>query len=382
MGLDEDQTMLLNMAQDFAKSELEPHAASWDRDHHFPADTLRAMAELGFGGMFVSADVGGTELSRADGSVLVEALSHGCTSTTAYLTIHNMVCAMIDKFGSEEQRHRLLPPLVSMQQFASYCLTEPGSGSDAASLATRATRQGDHYIVNGSKAFISGGGNSDVYLVMVRTGDDSPRGISCLAIEKDTKGLSFGAQERKMGWNSQPTAAVIMEDCEVPVANRIGAEGEGFKMAMTGLNGGRINIGSCSLGAAQAAFDRAREYIQVRRQFSKPLSSNQALRFKLADMAQLLVSSRLALRQAAGMLDAQHPGAPAMCAMAKRLATDSCFEVCNSALQMHGGYGYLQDYPLERYVRDCRVHQILEGTNEVMQVIVSRTLLDAKPAAE
>jgi len=376
IGLDEELLEFQDMATQFAARSFAPHAAAWDRDHTFPYDTLRQAAALGFGGMFASEECGGTGISRLAGSVIVEALAAGCTSTTAYLTIHNMCAGMVDRFGNQQQRERLLPKLTSMEWCASYCLTEPNAGSDASSLTTRAVREGDRYVLNGAKAFISGGGRSDVYLVMARTGGGhGGKGISCFAVEAGTEGLSFGAQERKMGWNSQPTAAVVFEDCLVPAENRIGVEGQGFPMAMAGLDGGRINIASCSLGAAQACFDLAREYVRVREQFGAPLAANQHVAFELARMATELQSARLLVRQAAAMLDSGHPAATPFCAMAKRKATDACFDVCNKALQLHGGYGYLKDYPLERFVRDCRVHQILEGTNEIMQLIVSRSLL-------
>mmetsp|Transcript_9895 Transcript_9895/g.12835 ORF Transcript_9895/g.12835 Transcript_9895/m.12835 type:complete len:422 (+) Transcript_9895:42-1307(+) len=374
-GLNGEQLQLKEMCENFAEKELKPFAQDWDREKIFPEETLKKAAELGLGGVFVGTESGGTGLSRLEGSVVFEALAGGCTSTTAYLTIHNMCCWMIDTFGNEEQKSRLLPTLISMNKFSSYCLTEPGSGSDASSLKTRAVRDGDHYVLNGSKAFISGGGRSDVYVVMVRTGEEGPRGISCLAVEADTLGLSFGANERKLGWNSQPTAAVMFEDCRVPIANRIGDEGMGFKIAMQGLDGGRLSIGTCSIGAGKACYDLAREYVTVREQFGAPLANNQTIQFKLADMATKLHTARLMVRQAATMLDNKDPNATAFCAMAKRVATDAGFEVCNDALQLHGGYGYLQDYPIERYLRDARVHQILEGTNEIMRLIIGRSIL-------
>eukprot|EP00941_MAST-03F_sp_MAST-3F-sp1_P000119 g119.t1 len=380
-GLSDEQIEFQTLAKSFADQELAPFAEKWDQEHHFPYKTLQEAAALGFGAVFVDPEVGGTGLSRLDGSIIFEALSSGCPSTTAYLTIHNMCAGMIDKFGNAEQRKRFLPKLASLEYCSSYCLTEPGAGSDAASLATKARKDVDEngnevYVLNGEKAFISGGGRSDLYLVMARTGGKGPKGISCFAVEsKEVKGLSFGKQEKKMGWNSQPTAAVVFEDCVVPATNRIGEEGQGFVMAMAGLDGGRINIASCSLGAAQASFDHAREHVKVRKQFGKPIAENQHVQFELARMATDLQSSRLMVRQAASMLDEGHPAATAFCSMAKRQVTDACFDVCNKALQLHGGYGYLKDYPLERYLRDVRVHQILEGTNEVMQVIVSRNVL-------
>jgi len=373
--LDEDQRAVQEMARGFAAAELAPHAADWDEQRIFPKDALRQAAALGLAGIYVGEEHGGSGLSRLDSAVVFEALSGGCVSTAAYLSIHNMVSWMIDRFGNDAQRAQWLPRLTKMELFSSYCLTEPGAGSDAASLQTKAVRDGDHYVLNGAKAFISGSGASDLYLCMVRTGEAGPRGISCIAVEKDAPGLSFGAQERKMGWNSQPTAAVIFEDCRVPVANRIGDEGEGFRIAMMGLDGGRLNIGACSLGGAGVCLDLAREHLKARKQFGKPLAEFQALQFKLADMATELEAARLMVRKAASALDAGDPDATQYCAMAKRFATDAGSAICNEALQIHGGYGYLQDYPLERHVRDLRVHQILEGTNEIMRVIIARKLL-------
>lgn len=341
--------------------------------------TMKKLAELGFAGINVSDDVGGSALSRLDSSVIIEALATGCVGTTAMLTIHNMCSNMIDKFGSEEQRKKFLPSLTSLNMMASYCLTEPESGSDAASLKTRAIldKSGNHYIVNGGKAFISGAGVSDVYVVMCRTGtsDSKANGISCLLIPKDTPGLSFGANENKLGWKVQPTKQITFEDVKVPVSNRLGEEGMGFKMAMAGLDGGRLSIASCSLGAAQACLEIALLYVKERKQFGHALSSNQALQFKLADMAGKLITARLAVRSAAKLLDENHPAATAHCALAKKIATDYGFEICNDALQMHGGYGYLKEYHVERYLRDVRVHQILEGTNEIMRHIVGRSLI-------
>lgn len=373
--LSEDQLAFQSMARDFARAELQPYAEEWDEQKIFPVEKLKMAGGLGFGGIYLNEDIGGSNLSRLDAAIIFDELSYGCTSTAAYISIHNMASNMIDKFGTQEQRQKWLPGLTAFDLIASYCLTEPGAGSDAASLRTKAVRDGDDYVINGGKAFISGAGHSDIYVCMVRTGDDGPKGISCFVVEKDTPGLSFGAQERKMGWNSQPTAQVIFEDCRVPVANRIGEEGEGFKFAMMGLDGGRLNIGACSLGTAQAALDRSLEYVQERKQFGKPLAAFQALQFKLADMATELEAARLMIRYAAFKLDAKHPEATKLCAMAKRFATDAGFNVCNDALQLHGGYGYLKDFPLERHVRDTRVHQILEGTNEIMRVIISRELL-------
>ncbi|MGR4867228.1 acyl-CoA dehydrogenase family protein, partial [Caulobacter sp. LARHSG274] len=353
---------------------LAPHAAHWDETKHFPVEALREAAALGFAGVYVQEDVGGSGLSRLDASIIFEALSYGDVSSAAYLTIHNMASWMIDRFGSGDLRRRYLPRLTTMDLIASYGLTEPGAGSDAANLRTTARRDGDHYVLNGSKAFISGGGVSDLYVVMARTGGDGAKGISAFVVETGTAGLSFGAQERKMGWKSQPTAAVNFDDCRVSAANRIGDEGEGFRFAMMGLDGGRLNIASCSLGGAAFALDTAKAYLETRSQFGRPLKDFQALQFKLADMATELEAARLMVRNAAAALDRKDPAATKLCAMAKRFATDAGFQVANDALQLHGGYGYLQDYPLERIVRDLRVHQILEGTNEIMRVIIAREM--------
>jgi alkylation response protein AidB-like acyl-CoA dehydrogenase len=373
--LSEETRAFRDVALGFMRDELEPHAKAWDEGSIFPEDTLRKAAALGFGGLYVSEDVGGSGLTRLDAAVVIEALAQGCPSTTAYLSIHNMAAWMIDRYGDAAQRTRFLPDLVSMATFASYCLTEPGSGSDAASLKTKAVREGDHYVLNGTKAFISGGGRSDIYVVMVRTGGEGPKGISCVIVEAGTPGLSFGGQEVKLGWKSQPTAQVHFTDCRVPVANRLGAEGEGFKIAMAGLDGGRINIAACSLGAAESALTRSIAYMKDRRQFGRPIADFQALQFTLADMATELEAARLMVWKAAALLDAKDPRATVQCAMAKRYATDIGFDVINRALQLHGGYGYLRDYPIERYFRDARVHQILEGTNEIMRVIIARDLL-------
>ena len=370
-----DQQAFRETARDFAAAELAPHAAEWDAKCIFPVEALRRAAALGFGGIYVKDDVGGAALSRLDATLIFEELAAGCTSTAAYISIHNMAAWMIDAFGTEAQRLRWLPGLARMEYFASYCLTEPGAGSDAAALKTRAVKDGDHYVLNGSKAFISGGSTSDVYVCMVRTGGDGAKGISALVVEKGTPGLSFGKRETKLGWNSQPTAAVIFEDCRVAASNRLGAEGEGFTIAMMGLDGGRLNIGACSLGAARACLDLAREHMKTRSQFGRKLAEFQALQFKLADMATELEAARLLIHRAAAKLDARDPDATLHCAMAKRFATDAGFAVCNEALQIHGGYGYLRDFPVERYLRDARVHQILEGTNEIMRLIVARRLL-------
>uniref|UniRef100_A0A8C7MI97 Isobutyryl-CoA dehydrogenase, mitochondrial n=1 Tax=Oncorhynchus kisutch TaxID=8019 RepID=A0A8C7MI97_ONCKI len=360
-GLSDEQKEFQKMAFDFAAHEMSPHMAEWDEKEIFPVETMRKAAQLGFGGIYVQPEVGGSGLSRLDTSVIFEALSTGCVSTTAYISIHNMCNWMIDTFGNTEQREKFCPELCTMDKFASYCLTEPGSGSDAASLLTTAKLEGDHYILNGSKAFISGGGDTDVYIVMCRTGGKGPKGISCVVVEKDTPGLSFGKKEKKVGWNSQPTRAVILEDCHVPVTNRLGQEGQGFNIAMRGLNGGRINIASCSLGAAHACVQLARDHLLVRKQFGEALSNNQFLQFKLAEMATKLVASRLLLREAAVALQESRSDAVSLCSMAKLFVTDECFNICNQALQMHGGYGYLKDYAVQQFVRDIRVHQILEG---------------------
>ena len=373
--LNDEQIAIQDMAQGFAAEKLAPYAMQWDDEKYFPVDTLREMAALGFAGIYLREDHGGAGLSRLDAALIFEALSGGCTSTAAYMTIHNMASWMIDSFGSTEQRAKYLPRLTSMEWIASYCLTEPDSGSDASAMRSRAVRDGDAYVLNGSKAFISGSGVSDIYVAMVRTGDEGAKGVSCFIIEKGTPGLSFGANEKKMGWNNQPTAQVIFEDCRVPVANRIGEEGEGFKFAMMGLDGGRLNIAACSLGTAQRAFDMALEYAKTREQFGQSIAEFQAIQFKLADMATDLEAARLMLYEAAKTLDDDKPEKTRKSAMAKRFVTDTCFNVANEALQIHGGYGYLQDYEVERMVRDLRVHQILEGTNEIMRMIIARDLL-------
>ena len=374
-SLTEEQRAFQATARQFARDEMMPHVRAWDEQEIFPEDALRAAASLGFAGIYVKDDVGGSALNRLDAALIFEELAQGCTSTAAYLSIHNMVAWMIDRFGGETQRQRFLPKLCTMEHFASYCLTEPGSGSDAASLTTKARRDGDHYVLDGTKAFISGGGRSDLYLVMCRTGDNSPRGISCIAVENGTPGLSFGAQEKKLGWKTQPTAMVLFENCRVPVENRIGAEGEGFRIAMAGLDGGRLNIGACSIGGAQFCLDRTVEYMKERRQFGTRLADFQALQFRMADYATELDAARLLLHRAAHAVSEGEPGATQLAAKAKRLATDTGFDVVNGCLQMHGGYGYLRDHPIERVPRDVRVHQILEGTNEIMRVIISRAML-------
>jgi alkylation response protein AidB-like acyl-CoA dehydrogenase len=373
--LSEEQRAIQDTARQFARSEMMPHAKDWDENATFPVETLRKAAALGFGGIYIKEDVGGSALTRLDSAIIFEELAQGCTSTAAYISIHNMAAWMIDAFGGEAQRHKFLPKLCSMEHFASYCLTEPDSGSDAASLKTRATRDGDHYVLNGTKAFISGGGVSDVYVCMVRTGEGGPRGISCIAVEKGTPGLSYGAQEKKLGWKSQPTAMVMFEDCRVPAENLIGSEGQGFKIAMAGLDGGRLNIAACSIGGAQFCLDSTVEYMRERKQFGTRLADFQALAFRIADYATELQAARLMVHHAASAVTNRAPGATRLAAQAKRFATDVGFDAVNGCLQLHGGYGYLRDHPIERVLRDVRVHQILEGTNEVMRLIVSRELL-------
>ena len=374
-ALSEDQVAIQEMATAFAAETLAPNAMRWDEEKHFPVDEMRQAAALGMGGIYIAEDVGGSGLSRLDAALIFEALSTGCPTVAAYISIHNMCAWMIDRYGSAEQRAAFLPKLCTMEHLASYCLTEPGAGSDAAALKTKAVLDGDHYILDGQKQFISGAGVSDLYVVMVRTGEAGPSGISTLVVEKGTPGLSFGANEKKMGWNAQPTRAVIFENCRVPVANRLGPEGIGFKIAMAGLDGGRLNIGACSLGGAQSALDKALAYAGERKAFGSRIADFQALQFKLADMATELEAARSLLWRAAAALDAKTPDATKLCAMAKRVATDTGFTVANDALQIHGGYGYLADYGIEKIVRDLRVHQILEGTNEVMRMIVARGLV-------
>jgi alkylation response protein AidB-like acyl-CoA dehydrogenase len=375
-ALSEDQRAFQATARAFAREAMMPSARAWDEGEVFPVEALRQAAALGFGGTYVGEDVGGSALSRLDAAIIFEELAQGCTSTAAYISIHNMAAWMIDAFGNAEQRGRLLPKLCSMEHFASYALTEPDSGSDAASLKTRARRDGDCYVLDGAKAFISGGGVSDIYVCMVRTGGEGSRGISCLVVEKGTPGLSYGAQEKKLGWKSQPTAMVLFENCRVPVTNRIGEEGQGFRIAMAGLDGGRLNIGACSIGGAQFCLDRTVDYMRERKQFGSRLADFQALRFRIADYATELEAARLMLWRAAAAVDEREPAATRLAAMAKRLATDVGFEVVNGCLQLHGGYGYLRDHPIERVLRDVRVHQILEGTNEIMRLIVSRDMLE------
>ena len=375
--LSEDQLAFQDAARSFAESEFLPHASHWDEEHIFPEDALREAAAQGFAGIYVRDDVGGSALTRLDAAIIFEELAAADPSTAAYISIHNMTSWMIDAFANDELRQRYLPKLTTMESFGSYCLTEPGAGSDAGSLRTRAERDGSDYILNGEKAFISGGGASDVYVCMVRTGGQGPEGISCIVVEKGTPGLTFGKPEKKLGWNSQPTAAVIFENCRVPTANRVGQEGEGFKIAMKALDGGRINIAACSLGGARACIDAAKTHLNVRKQFGKPLATFQALQFRIADMATEYEAARLMVHRAASALDSRNPNATMYCAMAKRFATDAGFKICNEALQLHGGYGYIKEYPIERYLRDLRVHQILEGTNEIMRVVISRRVLAA-----
>ena len=374
--LNEDHSAFKQMAAEFARNQFMPHADSWDERSYFPKETLREAAKLGMAAIIVREDIGGTQLKRLDSAIIFEQLAAGCVSTSAYLSIHNMVASLIDQYASESLRHEWGPRLASMDVFASYCLTEPDSGSDAASLKSRAVRDGDHYVLNGSKAFISGGSVSDVYLCMVRTGDESHHGISCFLIEKDRPGLSFGKLEKKMGWHSQPTSMVFFENCRIPVANRVGEEGMGFKIALNALNGGRVNISACSLGGALACLRLTQSYMKERKQFGKSLSEMQALRFYFADMLTDFEAARLMIYRAANALDIHDPKAPTYCAMAKRLATDTAFHISDKAMQLHGGYGYLRDYQIERIFRDLRVHQILEGTNEIMREIIAKNVLD------
>ena len=374
-ALSPEQILIRQTAADFAAEKLRPFAGLWDEQKLFPVDVIREAAGLGFAGLYVNEDVGGSALSRFDAVLVFEQLSQGCVSTAAYISIHNMCSWMIDRFASEEMRKEWLPQLTTMELLSSYCLTEPGSGSDAAGLKTRAVKDGGDYVLNGAKQFISGAGVSDVYIVMARTGQDGPKGISTFIVRKDDKGVSFGANEKKMGWNSQPTRQVIFEDVRIPASRRVGAEGDGFRFAMAGLDGGRLNIAACSLGGMQEALDKALAYTKERKQFGQAISDFQATQFKLADMETETQAARAMLYNAAQELDAKTPQATRWCAMAKRFVTDTGFKVANDALQLHGGYGYLSDYGVERIVRDLRVHQILEGTNEVMRVIISRDLL-------
>ncbi|HEX9238930.1 MAG TPA: acyl-CoA dehydrogenase family protein [Xanthobacteraceae bacterium] len=374
-ALDADQIAVRDMARAFAAEVFAPNALAWDESKHFPVAEMRKAAALGMGGIFVGEDVGGSGLSRLTGTLIFEALATGCPTTAAFMSIHNMTAGLIDTFGSDEQRRQWLPKLCTMELVASYCLSESGAGSDAAALTTRAIRDGNHYVLNGQKQFISGGGASDLYLVMARTGGEGPSGVSALLVPSETPGLSFGANERKMGWNAQPTRAVLFQDARVPLDHRLGAEGSGFKIAMAGLDGGRLNIAACSLGGAQCALDKTLAYMSNRKAFGKRLDEFQALQFRLADMATALETSRALLWHAAAALDRKDPAATRLSAMAKRFITDACFEVANQALQLHGGYGYLVEYGIEKIVRDLRVHQILEGTNEIMRLIVARSLI-------
>ena len=373
--LSDEQLAFQEAARKFAANEMAPHAARWDAECIFPKDVIAMAGDLGFCGIYTPEESGGLGLSRLDAAIIFEELAGGCTSTTAFITIHNMATWMIATWGADPVRERWCPDLVAGTKLASYCLTEPGAGSDAANLRTSARRDGDHYVLNGNKVFTSGAGDTDVLVVMARTGEAGPRGISAFAVPADSPGITYGRKEEKLGWNSQPTRAVTFEDCRVPAECRLGAEGEGFKIAMKGLDGGRINIASCSLGTAQVALETARRYLHERKQFGQPLAQFQALQFRLADMATDLVAARQIVRLAAYKLDKADPEATTYCAMAKRFATDAGFEICNQALQLHGGYGYIREYPLERYIRDTRVHQILEGTNEIMRVIIGRRIL-------
>lgn len=373
--LTDDQREIQELAHRFTADAITPHAAEWDEKHLFPRDTIKAAAELGFAAIYVSEESGGIGLGRMESALIMEAMAYGCPSTSAFISIHNMAAWMLDAFGSAALKARFLPNLVTMDKLASYCLTEPSSGSDAAALKTRAVRDGDDYIVTGTKQFISGAGDNDVYLVMVRTGGEGPKGISCLLIERDMPGVSFGANERKLGWHSQPTRAVILDQVRVPAANLVGAEGQGFSIAMQGLDGGRLNIGACSLGGAQRCLDEAIAYTKARQQFGKPIADFQNTQFTLADMATDLEAARALLYTAAAKVTANAPDKTRFAAMAKRFATDTGSKVVDQALQLHGGYGYLMDYPIERFWRDLRVHSILEGTNQVMRMIVGRELV-------
>jgi alkylation response protein AidB-like acyl-CoA dehydrogenase len=374
-ALTDDQLAIQDMARRFTADSITPHAAEWDKQHVFPRDTIKAAAELGFAAIYVSEDSGGAGLGRLEAALVMEAMAYGCPSTSAFVSIHNMAGWMLDRFGSANVKAKYLPRLVGMEWMASYCLTEPSSGSDAAALKTTAVRKGDHWVVNGTKQFISGAPENELYLTMVRTGEDGPKGISCLAIEKGMPGVSFGAPEKKLGWHSQPTAALILEDVRVPAENLVGGEGEGFRIAMMGLDGGRLNIGACSLGGGQRCLDEALRYTKERQQFGRPIADFQNTQFMLADMATELEAARALLYLAAAKVTAEAPDKTRFAAMAKRLATDTGSAVADRALQLHGGYGYLQDYPVERFWRDLRVHSILEGTNQIMRLIVGRDLL-------
>jgi alkylation response protein AidB-like acyl-CoA dehydrogenase len=375
-ALDEGQIAVRDMARGFAAEKIAPDALRWDEEKHFPVDVMREAAKLGMGGVYIKDDVGGSALTRFDAALIFEALAQGCPTVSAFISIHNMASWMIDAFGNDIQRRKWLPKLCTMELLASYCLTEPGSGSDAAALRTRAARDGNCYVVNGHKQFISGAGKSDLYVVMARTGGEGPGGISTIVVDGDTPGVSFGANERKMGWNAQPTRAITFENARVPVENRLGDEGIGFRIAMAGLDGGRVNIAACSLGGAQSALDKSLAYMRGRKAFGKRLDEFQALQFRIADMATELEVARTFVWRAAAALDGKDPDATMLCAMAKRFATDIGFDVANQALQLHGGYGYISEYGVEKIVRDLRVHQILEGTNEIMRLIVSRKLIE------
>jgi alkylation response protein AidB-like acyl-CoA dehydrogenase len=373
--LNDEQRQIQEMAQQFTADAITPHAGEWDEKHIFPRDTIRAAAALGFGSIYVSEESGGIGLGRLEAALIMEAMAYGCPSTSAFISIHNMASWMIDRFGAAAVKEKYLPSMIPMERMGSYCLTEPGSGSDAAALKTRAVKDGDDYVVSGSKAFISGGGENEVYVTMVRTGADGPKGISCLVIEKDMPGVSFGAQEKKLGWHSQPTAQVNFDEVRVPAENLVGGEGEGFRIAMMGLDGGRLNIGACSLGGAQRCLDEALAYTKERKQFGTPIADFQATQFTLADMETELQAARMLLYAAAVKVTGNAPDKSRFAAMAKRLATDTGSSVVDRALQLHGGYGYLMDYPIERFWRDLRVHSILEGTNQIMRVIVARDML-------
>ncbi|WP_339346594.1 acyl-CoA dehydrogenase family protein [uncultured Sphingomonas sp.] len=375
--LTDDQREIQELARRFTADRITPFAAEWDEKHVFPRDTIKAAAELGFAAIYVSEESGGINLGRLEAALIMEAMAYGCPATSAFISIHNMAAWMIDRFADADLKARYLPDLVTMERIASYCLTEPGSGSDAAALNTSARRDGDHYVVNGTKQFISGAGENEVYVTMVRTGAEGPKGISCLVIDKDMPGVSFGANERKLGWHAQPTRQVIFDNVRVPVANRVGAEGEGFRFAMMGLDGGRLNIGACSLGGAQRCLDEAIAYTKDRQQFGRPVADFQNTQFTLADMDTELQAARYLLYVAAAKVTAGAPDKTRFAAMAKRLATDTGSSVVDRALQLHGGYGYLMDYPIERFWRDLRVHSLLEGTNQVMRMIVGRELVRA-----
>jgi alkylation response protein AidB-like acyl-CoA dehydrogenase len=373
--LTDEQRQIQEMAQAFTADAITPHAAEWDEKHIFPRDTIRAAAELGFGAIYVSEESGGIGLGRLEAALIMEAMAYGDPSTSAFISIHNMASWMIDRFGADTVKQKYLPSMVTMERMGSYCLTEPASGSDAAALKTRAVKDGDHYVVSGSKAFISGGGENEIYVVMARTGQEGPKGISCLVVEKDMPGVSFGAQERKLGWHSQPTAQVNFDEVRVPAENLVGAEGQGFRIAMMGLDGGRLNIGACSLGGAQRCLDESVNYTKERKQFGTAIADFQATQFTLADMETELQAARTLLYAAAVKVTENAPDKSKFAAMAKRFATDTGSSVVDRALQLHGGYGYLMDYPIERFWRDLRVHSILEGTNQIMRMIIARDML-------